>query len=249
MSMEKKRLDELVVLRGLAPTRSRAQAEIMAGHVLVEGEPCTKAGEQIPVDAHVELHEPMPWASRGGLKLAGALDELGIDPAGKTCLDLGASHGGFTDVLLARGAKRVAAVDVGHGLLLPRLATDPRVLVLDGRNARYLLPEWFPRGWLPFDLITADLSFISLCLILPRLPAVLAPGAELILLVKPQFELGRELVGKGVVRDDALRKRAVDAVAKCGAELRMEEQGRVDSAVAGPKGNREIFLWLRLVEP
>jgi 23S rRNA (cytidine1920-2'-O)/16S rRNA (cytidine1409-2'-O)-methyltransferase len=132
--------------------------------------------------------------------------------------------------------------------LLPRLAGDPRVLVLDGRNARHLLPEWFPREWLPFGLLTADLSFISLCLILPRLPAVLAPGAELILLVKPQFELGRELVGKGVVRDDALRKRAVDAVARCGAELGMEERGRVDSAVAGPKGNREVFLWLRLIK-
>jgi 23S rRNA (cytidine1920-2'-O)/16S rRNA (cytidine1409-2'-O)-methyltransferase len=246
MSMDKMRLDELVVLRGLVPTRSRAQAEIMAGHVLVEGEVCSKAGEQVPSDARIELHEPMPWASRGGLKLAPALDALSIDPAGKTCLDLGASHGGFTDVLLVRGASRVAAVDVGHGLLLPRLANDSRVLVLDGRNARHLLLEWFPPEWLPFGLVTADLSFISLCLILPRLPAVLAPGADLLLLVKPQFELGRELIGKGVVRDDALRKRAVDAVAKCGAELGMEEQGRVDSEVAGPKGNREIFLWLRL---
>ncbi len=243
------RLDELVVVRGLAATRSRAQAEIMEGHVLVEGAVCSKAGEQVPADAGIELHEPMPWASRGGLKLVGALDALGVDPTAKICLDLGASHGGFTDVLLARGASRIAAVDVGHGLLLPRLADDSRVLVLDGRNARHLLPEWFPPDWLPFTLVTADLSFISLCLILPKLPAVLAPGSNLLLLVKPQFELGRELVGKGVVRDDALRKRAVDAVAKCGAELGMEEQGRVDSAVAGPKGNREIFLWLRLVAP
>lgn len=244
MAVFKQRLDSLLVERGLFPTRARAAAAVLAAQVLVNGVVCDKPGVSFKTDAVIELVAIMPWASRGGLKLEGALDALSLDPAGKRCLDLGASHGGFTDVLLTRRAASVAAVDVGRGQLLTRLVDDSRVVILDKHNARELSPDWFAVSMLPFHLVVADLSFISLRLILPVLPPVLKNGSELLLLVKPQFELGRELVKTGVVRDDRLREAAVEQVSSCAREFDMLEKNRVDSSVPGPQGNREIFLHL-----
>jgi 23S rRNA (cytidine1920-2'-O)/16S rRNA (cytidine1409-2'-O)-methyltransferase len=182
------------------------------------------------------------FVSRGGEKLAGALEDLGLDPAGRVCLDVGASTGGFCDCLLGAGARRVIAVDVGYGQLHERLRRDARVTVLERTNARTLAAEQLPE---PVDLVTADVSFISLRLLLPRFAAV-APAAELLLLVKPQFEVGKEQVGKGgVVRDDALRASAVAGVRACAEGLGYVANGEADCRLHGPKGNREIFLWLR----
>jgi 23S rRNA (cytidine1920-2'-O)/16S rRNA (cytidine1409-2'-O)-methyltransferase len=182
--------------------------------------------------------------SRGGDNRAGALDDLGVDPAAKCCLDVGASTGGFTDCLLQRGARRVYAVDVGYGQLDAKLRGDPRVVVLERTNARSLEAAQVPEA---IDLVVADVAFISLRLVVPALAAV-APDAEWLLLVKPQFEVGREQVGKGgVVRDDALRSAAVESVRAAAEALGWRELARVDSRVAGPKGNREIFLHLRRV--
>jgi 23S rRNA (cytidine1920-2'-O)/16S rRNA (cytidine1409-2'-O)-methyltransferase len=184
------------------------------------------------------------FVSRGGDKLAGALDDLGVDPAAKCCLDVGASTGGFTDCLLQRGARRVYAVDVGYGQLDAKLRGDPRVVVLERTNARRLEAAQVPEA---IDLVVADVAFISLRLVVPALAAV-APDAEWLLLVKPQFEVGREQVGKGgVVRDDALRTAAVESVRAAAEALGWRESARADSRVAGPKGNREIFLHLRRV--
>lgn len=227
---------------GLAGSRREAQALILAGRVLVDDVPQTKAGSAVTTVSQVRIRGARRrFASRGGEKLVGALDEFGIDPAGRTCLDVGASTGGFTDCLLQRGARRVIAVDVGYGQLAGQLRRDPRVRVLERTNARYLTPEQVAAE---IDLVTADLSFISLRLVLPVL-ARIAPAAEAVLLVKPQFEVGRAQVGKGgVVHDDALREAAVDAVAKSAAALGFREEARADSALAGPKGNREVFLHL-----
>jgi 23S rRNA (cytidine1920-2'-O)/16S rRNA (cytidine1409-2'-O)-methyltransferase len=182
------------------------------------------------------------FVSRGGEKLAGALADLGLDPTGFNCVDLGASTGGFSDCLLQAGARHVVAVDVGWGQLHERLRQDPRVTVLERTNARELSSDRLPAS---IELVTGDVSFISLRLLLPRV-AEIAPRADCLLLVKPQFEVGREQVGKGgVVRDDALRAGAVDAVRLRAEELGYTAVGQVDSRVAGPKGNREIFLWLR----
>jgi 23S rRNA (cytidine1920-2'-O)/16S rRNA (cytidine1409-2'-O)-methyltransferase len=193
--------------------------------------------------AQVRLRgETRRFVSRGGEKLAGALADLAIDPAGRRCLDVGASTGGFTDCLLAAGAHGVVAVDVGYGQLAPRLREDPRVVVLERRNARELAASDLPA---PVDLVTVDVSFISLRLLLPVL-ARIAPRAELLLLVKPQFEVGRGRVGKGgVVRDDALRARAVRDVREAAEALGFEVLGEAESRLAGPKGNREVFLHLR----
>ncbi|MEZ4332903.1 MAG: TlyA family RNA methyltransferase [Myxococcota bacterium] len=236
------RLDERVVREGLAATRSAAQALILSGRVLVDDVPSDKPGTRIAAEKSVRLKGgPRPFVSRGGEKLAAALDELGLDARGRICLDVGASTGGFTDCLLQRGAERVVAVDVGHGQIHSRLVLDPRVEVREGVNARHLAPADFADR---FDLVVADVSFISLELVLPAIDAC-APAAELLLLVKPQFEVGREQVGKGgVVRDDALRIAAADRIARAGRRLGRAERGRVDSRVPGPKGNREIFLLL-----
>lgn len=236
------RLDERVVREGLAESRSAAQALILSGRVLVDDVPSDKPGTRIAPGQGLRLKGgPRPFVSRGGEKLAAALDDLGLDPRGQVCLDVGASTGGFTDCLLQRGAARVVAVDVGHGQIHSRLALDPRVEVREGVNARHLVPTDFADR---FELVVVDVSFISLELVLPAIDAC-APGALLLLLVKPQFEVGREQVGKGgVVRDDALRIAAADRIARAGRRLGRVERGRVDSRVPGPKGNREIFLLL-----
>jgi 23S rRNA (cytidine1920-2'-O)/16S rRNA (cytidine1409-2'-O)-methyltransferase len=230
------------VREGLADTRTRAAALILAGQVLVDDAPAEKPGVRVAPEAIVRLRgEARRFVSRGGEKLAGALADLRIDVRGRRALDVGASTGGFTDCLLKAGAAEVAALDVGYGQLAVSLRSDPHVHVLERRNVRELAPAELP--FAP-DFVVIDVSFISLRLVLPRIP-VLAPRAEVLALVKPQFEVGRERVGKGgVVRDDALRAEAVEGVAACAHELGYRVAGRVDSRLAGPKGNREIFLHL-----
>ena len=237
------RLDERVVADGLAASRAQAQALILAGEVLVDEICVDKPGTRVRAEAHLRLRGPARrFASRGGEKLAGALDDLGIDPSGLACLDVGASTGGFTDCLLQRGARSVVAVDVGYGQLDARLRGDPRVLVQERTNARWLAADAVPG---PIDLVTVDVSFISVRLILPRLAEV-AAGADWLILVKPQFEVGRGQVGKGgVVRDDRARLGAVAAVREVAQALGWQALGEAESRLAGPKGNREVFLWLR----
>jgi 23S rRNA (cytidine1920-2'-O)/16S rRNA (cytidine1409-2'-O)-methyltransferase len=211
--------------------------------VLVDDVPVDKPGTRVRSESAVRIRgEDRRFVSRGGEKLAGALADLGLDPAGRVCLDVGASTGGFSDCLLQAGARHVVAVDVGYGQLHERLRQDHRVTVRERTNARHLAADDLPER---IDLVTADVSFISLRLLLPQLARV-APAAEWLLMVKPQFEVGRESVGKGgVVRDDGLRAAAAAGVRACAEELGWEVVGEVDSRVAGPKGNREIFLWLR----
>jgi 23S rRNA (cytidine1920-2'-O)/16S rRNA (cytidine1409-2'-O)-methyltransferase len=237
------RLDEALVERGLSPNRSQARALVIEGRVTVDGQPARTPGQAVREDHQIEVRQrETTYASRGGEKLASGLDAFGVDPAGLIALDAGASTGGFTDCLLRRGARRVYAVDVGYGQLAWALRSDPRVVVLERTNARYLTREHVPEQ---VELVTADLSFISLGKVLPALRAVSAPGATFVVLVKPQFEVGPDRVGKGgVVRDDALRQAAADGVAAAARALGLVERGRVDSALAGPKGNREILLWL-----
>jgi 23S rRNA (cytidine1920-2'-O)/16S rRNA (cytidine1409-2'-O)-methyltransferase len=239
---QKERLDERVMREGLAPNRSKAQALILAGRVFVNDVRADKAGQPVSEDARVRVAEPAQrYVSRGGEKLAGALDDLGLEPAGKICLDLGASTGGFTDCLLQRGASNVVAVDVGYGQLDAKLRDDPRVRVLERTNARLLEPADVPEA---VDLVTVDVSFISATLLLPRI-AEIAPRAALLVMVKPQFEVGRERVGKGgVVRDDADRAAAVGRVREAAEALGYVARGEAESRLAGPKGNREVFLWL-----
>jgi len=242
MKRNRERLDERVVRERLAPTRSQAQALILAGRVLVDGAPGAKAGQSVATEARVELRAPARrYVSRGGEKLAGALEDLGLDPAGSRCLDLGASTGGFTDCLLQRGAACVVAVDVGHGQLDLRLRDDPRVRLLERTNARFLVAADVPE---PIELVTLDVSFISATLLLSRLPEI-APRADVLVLVKPQFEVGRERVGRGgVVRDEADRNAAVERVRHAAEALGYTPRGRAESRLPGPKGNREVFLWL-----
>jgi 23S rRNA (cytidine1920-2'-O)/16S rRNA (cytidine1409-2'-O)-methyltransferase len=231
----KKRVDVLLVERGLAESRAQAQALVLAG--LVPG--YDKPGTQVDESAALAVDAPPPYVSRGGEKLAHALDELGVDPAGRDALDVGASTGGFTDVLLQRGAARVIALDVGYGQLHPRLRADPRVTVLERTNARELTA-------LPFapDLVVCDVSFISVRKALPPALALAAPGWEAIVLVKPQFEARREEAPKGVVRDQDVRRRVVREVAEAALEWGAEPRGVVDSGLPGPKGNREVFVHL-----
>ena len=232
----KKRLDVLLVERGLAESRAQAQALVLAGRVRGYDKP----GTQVDDTTEVEVERPPPYVSRGGEKLAHALDAFGLDPTGRDCLDVGASTGGFTDVLLQRGAARVIALDVGYGQLHDRLRRDPRVTVLERTNARELRE-------LPFapDLVVGDVSFISLKLALPPALALAQAGWEAVVLVKPQFEAGRQEVGKGgVVRDLAVRRRVVYEVAAAAVGWGAETVGVVDSGLPGPKGNREVFLHL-----
>ncbi|MBU0514960.1 MAG: TlyA family RNA methyltransferase [Proteobacteria bacterium] len=242
----KERLDKLLEKRGLAPSRARAQALIMAGQVQVEGVGRPKPGSLVPVDVRIELKQPdHPYVGRGGVKLAGALDALGLDVTGLTCLDVGASTGGFTDCLLQRGAARVWSVDVGRGQLDWKLRQDPRVVVVEKYNFRHAVPHDFPEK---FDLATVDVSFISLRLILPPLLPLLQKGGRVLALVKPQFEVGPDKVGKGgVVRDEAVRTGAVDEVAALARSIGLIEQGRADSPLKGPKGNQETFLRLQII--
>jgi 23S rRNA (cytidine1920-2'-O)/16S rRNA (cytidine1409-2'-O)-methyltransferase len=241
------RLDALLVERGLAVSRERARALILAGQVLVDGQPQAKAGTPVKLDAAVSLlTADHPYVSRGGLKLARALDAFHIDPAGRLALDIGASTGGFTDVLLGRGAARVVALDVGHGQLDWRLRTDPRVVVLEHVNARTLTPEALPEDARRFTIVTIDVSFISLRLILPVLPPLLVPGADVVALVKPQFEAGRAEVGKGgIVRDQNVRARVVEEVAGTAVALGLTRAGGIVSPITGMEGNEEYLLHLR----
>jgi 23S rRNA (cytidine1920-2'-O)/16S rRNA (cytidine1409-2'-O)-methyltransferase len=237
------RLDRLLVDRGLAPSRERAQRLILAGAVLVADRPATKAGVLVPADASLRLRgSASDYVSRGGEKLAGALDAFALDVAGTVALDVGASTGGFTDCLLRRGARRVIAVDVGYGQLAWTLRQDPRVVVLERTNARRLDGAMLPEA--P-DLATVDVSFISLALVLPAVADTLRPGAAMVTLVKPQFEAGRGQVGKGgVVRDPAVRAGAVARVRREAEGIGLRVRGETDSVLHGPKGNREVFLWL-----
>jgi len=244
VGVTKTRLDVLLVERGLAPSRERARALILAGQVTVDGQVSSKAGTSIAADAKVELAVPdHPYASRGGLKLVGALDAFGIDPAGRRALDIGASTGGFTDVLLQRGAISVIALDVGHGQLDWRLRSDPRVLVREGINARALTADQLP--YHP-DLVTIDVAFISLRHILPPLPALLAPGADVVALVKPQFEAGRDEVGKhGLVMDPAVHDAVLARVTEAALAAGFERLAMAPAAITGATGNQEFFLHLR----
>jgi 23S rRNA (cytidine1920-2'-O)/16S rRNA (cytidine1409-2'-O)-methyltransferase len=244
---KRRRIDLLLVERGLAESRAKAQALVMAGAVVVGEARVDKPGALVDPEAPVRLKEdaaPRRYVSRGALKLEGALAAFPIDPAGKTCADLGASTGGFTDVLLQRGAARVYAVDVGYGQLHPRIRSDPRVVVRERENARTLTAQALGG---PVDLVTGDLSFISLRLVLPAVRGILRPGGEAVLLVKPQFEVGKGQVGKGgVVRDDAKRREALGGVEAAARELGFEVIGRAESPIEGPAGNREWLLALRL---
>ncbi len=240
--MTSERIDRLLVQRGFAESRERAAALVMAGLVLVDERRIDKPGTKVAPDAPVRLKgSHNPYVSRGGLKLKGALESFAINVEGRVCLDVGASTGGFTDCLLQHGARRVYALDVGRGLLAWKIAGDPRVVAIERTNARtWDGAELTERP----DLLVIDASFISLRLLLPNLVA-LVPCAEVLALVKPQFEVGRERVGKGgVVRDEALRQSAVDEVLAAAKTLGYRCLGQVDSAVAGPKGNREIFVRL-----
>jgi len=247
MKKDASRLDAAVVARGLAASRERARALILAGLVRVDGVVVSKAGAPVKPDAAVTLDErDHPYVGRGGVKLAHALDTFGIAVEDRLALDVGASTGGFTDVMLRRGARRVVALDVGHGQLDWKLRTDPRVVVLEKINARTLTPEQLPEDARRFDLVTMDVSFISVRQVLPALVPVLAPGADLVVLVKPQFEAGREEVGKGgLVRDAAVQARTVEDVTSAANALGLTRVAAVESPITGTEGNREFFLHLR----
>jgi 23S rRNA (cytidine1920-2'-O)/16S rRNA (cytidine1409-2'-O)-methyltransferase len=238
-SPSKARLDHLLVERGLAESREKAQALILAGHVLVNGQKAEKPGHSVAGDAHIELLERTPYVSRGGYKLAAALDHWAIDVEGRTCLDVGASTGGFTDCLLQRGAACVWSIDVGHGQLDWKLRNDPRVVVREGMNARNLRPEDFP---VKFALAVCDASFISVTLLIPAMVPLLATRGELVILVKPQFEVERGQVGKGgIVRDPELHLVACDRV-RAAIEARGFHARFIASPILGAEGNREFLL-------
>jgi 23S rRNA (cytidine1920-2'-O)/16S rRNA (cytidine1409-2'-O)-methyltransferase len=246
--MGKIRLDQLLVSRGLAPSRARAQALVLAGDVRVAGQRIDKAGALVPEDAPVEVRvADHPYVSRGGVKLAGALDDLRVDVRGLRCLDLGASTGGFTDCLLQRGAGHVVAVDVGYGQLAHRLRVDPRVTVRERTNARALRPEDIGGT---VDLTVVDASFIGLGKLAPAIALSTRSGGDLVALVKPQFEVGRQEASRsrGVIRDDETR---LDAVARAVESLRaggFEIVAQSESTLAGPKGNREVFVHARRLD-
>lgn len=241
------RLDTALVERGLVLSRERAQALILAGHVRLDGVPVTKAGAPVPAGADLTIDTPdHPYVGRGGLKLAHALGAFGVAVDGRTALDIGASTGGFTDVLLRHGARLVVAVDVGHGQLDWKLRTDTRVLVLERINAKTLSQDQLPPAAREFDIVTIDVSFISLRQILPVLPPLLAGGADVIALVKPQFEAGRSDVGKGgIVRDPAVHARVVEEVTAAAESLGFSPAGMVESPITGMEGNREFLIHLR----
>jgi len=232
-----------LVDRGLAPSRERARALILGGHVTIDGQVVSKAGAPVKPDARIELATPdHPYVGRGGVKLAGALDAFGIDPAGRRALDVGASTGGFTDVLLRRGAVSVIAIDVGRGQLDWRLRSDPRVLVHEGVNARLLTPDDVPHR---VSLVVIDVAFISLRHILPALPPFLDSGADVVALVKPQFEAGRDEVGKhGIVSDPAVHAAVIARVTEAAEACGLARVAMAPSAITGATGNQEFFLHL-----
>jgi len=236
------RLDMLLVERGLAQSREKARALILAGQVLVQGQKADKAGHSVSIDSKIEVLESPKYVGRGGLKLEAALDHFRIQPAGKVCLDIGSSTGGFTDCLLQRGAARVYAIDVGTAQLDWKLRNDPRVIVHEQVNARYLARGQVPE---PVDLAVCDVSFISITMILPVLPNLLAESAEMVILVKPQFELERHQVGKGgIIRDPALHhqacRRVEEAVQRMGYGSEI-----IPSPILGAEGNQEFLLYAR----
>jgi 23S rRNA (cytidine1920-2'-O)/16S rRNA (cytidine1409-2'-O)-methyltransferase len=236
---EKQRLDVLVVERGLADSREKARALILAGQVLVNGQKAEKAGANIQAAAHIELLAQPRYVGRGGLKLEAALDHFAIDPSGKICVDIGSSTGGFTDCLLQRGAARVYAIDVGTGQLDWKLRNHPRVIVHEQVNARYLSRKHVPE---PAALAVCDVSFISITMILPALTALLTPAAQMVILVKPQFELDRSQVGKGgIIRDPALHQQACARVEAAVQALGFQTQ-IMPSPILGAEGNREFLL-------
>ncbi|NNM74847.1 TlyA family RNA methyltransferase [Enterovirga sp. DB1703] len=240
---ERRRADIHLVELGLFESRARAQAAIEAGLVTADGEPVRKPSDTVLVTASIQAEAPHPWVSRGGVKLAAALDRFGIDPAGRVCLDVGASTGGFTDVLLARGAARIYAVDVGQGQLHPRLARDPRVVRLEQTDIRRLGRDGVPDE---VDLCVVDVSFISLRLVLPELPRFLRKRAYLIALVKPQFEVGRSSLGRGgIVRDEAARRAALADVSGHASDQGVAVLGTMPSPIVGGDGNREFLLMAR----
>jgi 23S rRNA (cytidine1920-2'-O)/16S rRNA (cytidine1409-2'-O)-methyltransferase len=239
----KKRIDKLLVERGFADTREKAQALIMAGNVLIGEEPATKAGMPVPEDADIRLKEPPhPYVSRGGVKLEGAVRASGIDVREKVCLDIGSSTGGFTHFLLLNGAARVYALDVDVKQLDWKIRNDPRIRTIE-LNARFLEPSHVGEA---VDLVTIDASFISLTMILPRIPAVMKPGGLCFALVKPQFEVGREHVGKGgIVRDPKLQEAAVGKIARAGESAEFHFVDSYESPITGREGNREFFVLFR----
>lgn len=240
MTTKRRRIDVLMVERGLAPTREKAQALLMAGSVTVDGQPVTKPGSTVAADSSVDVRAPLQYVGRGGDKMAGALDALGLDPAGAVVLDVGASTGGFTDCLLQRGATRAYAIDVGRGQLAHGLQLDPRVTSQEGVNARnpFPLPELV-------DLAVADVSFISLRLVLPQMAAHLRPDGRMLVLVKPQFEAERGAVGRGgIVRDAKTHAAVVGGLAQWAIGQGHRLRGIVPSPITGTEGNREFFVLL-----
>ena len=243
----KLRLDQLLVRRGLVESRERAQALIMAGQVDLDGRGAAKAGTMVSEHAEVRVIGPdHPWVSRGGVKLAHALETFGLDVTGVLAVDIGASTGGYTDVLLTRGARKVVAVDVGHNQLHWRIRTDPRVVVVEGMNARHLTPADLPDLTGGARIATVDVSFISLALILPALATIVTPDADVVALVKPQFEAGRKDAPKGIVRDPDVHARVQAEVTAKAAAIGWTRVAVTPSPIVGAKGNREFLMHLRL---
>lgn len=242
--MPKVRADVLLTEKGLAPSRARAQALILAGKVFVGESRVEKSGEALDPASAIEIREPdHPFVSRGGVKLAGALDAFEYDPAGKVVADFGASTGGFTDCLLQRGAERVFAIDVGYGQLHDKLRQDSRVIGMERTNARHVTREDLSE---PVDLVVIDASFIGLEKLLPAAYEILVAGGEVLALIKPQFQVGQDKVGKGgVVRDMEVRREAVKALVHDARAIGFERVAEADSIITGPKGNQETFIWLR----
>ena len=240
MKQGRQRIDHLLVARNLAESREKAQAMLLAGEVLVNGQKVTKAGAPVDETASIEVLARMPWVSRGGYKMLGALEHWGLDLSGRVCVDVGSSTGGFTDCLLQHGAARVHCVDVGSGQLHWKLRNDPRVVVHEGVNARYLEPSLLGE---PVGLAVCDVSFISVTLILPMLPPLLLPDGEIVILVKPQFEVGRDQVGRGgIVRDPALHE-AVCRKAEDAARMLGFQTSLMESPLPGAEGNKEFLLY------
>jgi 23S rRNA (cytidine1920-2'-O)/16S rRNA (cytidine1409-2'-O)-methyltransferase len=243
----KQRLDTLLVEKGLVESREKARALILAGQVDVDGHGAAKAGTMIPIDAEIRVIGPdHPWVSRGGVKLAAALDAFTIDAVDRVVFDVGASTGGFTDVWLHRGARHVIALDVGHSQLHWKIRSDPRVTVIENANARHLKPGDLPDPGAAITRVSIDVSFISLRHIFPVLPALVAPRSDIVALVKPQFEAGRKDVGKGgLVTDPAVHARVIAEVTAAATEVGLERLAVIESPITGAQGNHEFLMHLR----
>lgn len=245
MAIKKTRLDQILVEREFFESREKAQRAVLAGWVKVNGQVAHKASQPVASNAQIEIKQKQKYVSRGGEKLEAALQAFSFDVRGKTAVDLGASTGGFTDCLLQRGAKKVYAVDVGYGQIDTTLRKNPQVILMEKTNARNLTAKDFPE---PIDFLTADLSFISLTKVLPAIASILPPGADGVLLIKPQFEAKREEVGKGgVVRDAAIHQRVIETISNEAKNLELEPRGVIPSPLLGPAGNKEFLLWIRKI--